>query len=205
MLGIPESVVTRLGPVVLQVFSRGDFHRVDMRTIARQAGMSFTTIYRYFKDKETLLFWFIDHWLKALVQAAIDTIDAHEGDTFAQLKSYLTVHFAFYENNPDVGRIIFMTVPLERWMRDPTYKYKVPAQRIFAVIVNGQKLGLIRRDISAQLVMDLIFGLFNRTFLMWEYHGRTDSLVAQSDACFALIAGGIAQGNTVPAPLGDAT
>ncbi len=191
VLGIPESVVTRLGPVVLRVFSRGDFHRVDMRTIARQAGMSFTTIYRYFKDKETLLFWFIDHWLKALVEAAVDTIDVNEGDTFAQLKSYLTVHFAFYENNPDIGRIIFMTVPLERWMRDPTYKYKVPTQRIFAVIASGQKLGHIRRDISAQLVMDLIFGLFNRTFLMWEYNGRVDSLIAKSDACFDLIVGGI--------------
>lgn len=37
-LTIPASVISRLDPVVLQVFSRGDFHRVDMRTIAKQAG-----------------------------------------------------------------------------------------------------------------------------------------------------------------------
>lgn len=192
-VAIPESVIARLDPVVLQVFSRGDFHRVDMRTIAKEAGMSFTTIYRYFKDKETLLFWFIAHWLKDLTQAVVAAIDAHEGDTLAQLKSYLTAHFAYYEKNPDVGRIIFMTVPLERWMRDPTYKYKVPMQRIYGVISQGQKLGVIRPDTSVSLVMDLIFGLFNRTFLMWEYRGRVDSLVAKSDACFDLLVGGIAQ------------
>ena len=43
----------------------------------------------------------------------------------------------------------------------------------------------------------MIFGLFNRTFLMWEFHGRIDSLVAKSDDCFKLIAGGIAQGPAV--------
>jgi AcrR family transcriptional regulator len=188
---IPHSIVSRLDPVVLKVFSRGDFHRVDMRTIAKQAGMSFTTIYRYFKDKETLLFWFIVHWLKALPQAAIAGIEAHEGDPLAQLKNSLVVHFDFYEKHPDVGRIIFMTVPLERWMRDPTYKYEAPAQRIFSVIVSGQKQGVIRRDVSPHLVMDLIFGLFNRTFLMWEFHGRVDSLVGKADACFDLIVGGI--------------
>lgn len=192
-LTIPASVISRLDPVVLQVFSRGDFHRVDMRTIAKQAGMSFTTIYRYFGDKEALLFWFIAHWLKDLTQAVVTAIDANEGDTLAQLKSSLTSHFAYYEKKPDVGRIIFMTVPLERWMRDPTYKYRVPMQRILAVISQGQKQGLIRRDTSVALVMDLIFGLFNRTFLMWEYRGRVDSLVAKSDACFDLIVGGVVQ------------
>ena len=192
-LTIPASVISRLDPVVLQVFSRGDFHRVDMRTIAKQAGMSFTTIYRYFGDKEALLFWFIAHWLKDLTQAVVTAIDANEGDTLAQLKSSLTSHFAYYEKNPDVGRIIFMTVPLERWMRDPTYKYRVPMQRILAVISQGQKQGLIRRDTSVALVMDLIFGLFNRTFLMWEYRGRVDSLVAKSDACIDLIVGGVVQ------------
>ena len=192
-LTIPASVISRLDPVVLQVFSRGDFHRVDMRTIAKQAGMSFTTIYRYFGDKEALLFWFIAHWLKDLTQAVVTAIDANEGDTLAQLKSSLTSHFAYYAKNPDAGRIIFMTVPLERWMRDPTYKYRVPMQRILAVISQGQKQGLIRRDTSVALVMDLIFGLFNRTFLMWEYRGRVDSLVAKSDACFDLIVGGVVQ------------
>ena len=164
-----------------------------MRTIAKQAGMSFTTIYRYFGDKEALLFWFIAHWLKDLTQAVVTAIDANEGDTLAQLKSSLTSHFAYYEKKPDVGRIIFMTVPLECWMRDPTYKYRVPMQRILAVISQGQKQGLIRRDTSVALVMDLIFGLFNRTFLMWEYRGRVDSLVAKSDACFDLIVGGVVQ------------
>jgi AcrR family transcriptional regulator len=187
---VPASVVQRLDPVVLAVFSRGDFHRVDMRTIARQAGMSFSTIYRHFKDKESLLFWFIAHWLQVLERDAVAALDAR-GGTLMKLKNYLVAHFSFYEQHPDVGRIIFMTVPLERWMRDPTYQYKLPARRLLEVITDGQKTGSIRPDVAPSMVMDLMFGLFNRTFLMWEHRGRVDSLVAKAEACIDMVFEGI--------------
>ena len=58
----------RLRPVVLDAFAEADFHRVDMRSIADKAGMSLHTIYRYFGDKEKLLFAFIDDWLIDLPQ-----------------------------------------------------------------------------------------------------------------------------------------
>lgn len=198
---VPESVISRLSPVVLSVFSKGDFHRVDMRTIAKQAGMSFTTIYRYFSDKETLLFRFLAYWLEELTSDAVEAIQDNEGNTYAQIKSYLAVHFSFYERHPDIGRIIFMTVPLERWMQDPTYQYKTPSRMIYSVISKGQKSGLIRNDIRPKQVMDLLFGLFNRTFLSWETLGRKGSLVDKSDICFSLIISGIS-GQTQKVPKG---
>ena len=189
---IPESVVKRLDPVVLEVFSKEDFHRVDMRTIARRAGMSFTTIYRHFSDKESLLFWFIAHWLKDLQAVAIQSLAGDkETSSLVLMRNYLVAHFRFYEAQPDVGRIIFMGVPLVRWMQDSTYSYREPIRRLIAVIKAGQKAGEIRDDVTPLAIVDLLSGTFNRTFLMWEYRGRTDSLVAQADEVFSLITGGI--------------
>src|SRR5437868_6886320 len=74
---IPANLRDRLSPVVMEIYSAGDFHRVDMRTIARDAGMSFRTIYRYFGDKETLLFWFIKHWLEGLYPVALKPLDGN--------------------------------------------------------------------------------------------------------------------------------
>ncbi|MCA0326505.1 MAG: TetR/AcrR family transcriptional regulator [Proteobacteria bacterium] len=187
---IPDSVIARLDPIVKKVFSDGDFHRVDMRTIARAAGMSFATIYRHFADKERLLFWFIAHWLTELEASAIAALNT-EGSALERIERFIVAHFAFYESNPEVGRIIFMTVPLERWMRESTYAYREPTRRLRIVIEEGQKAGEIRSDVHSERISDLFTGMFNRTFLMWEYRGRTYSLTEQYDALLPLIESGV--------------
>lgn len=188
---IPASVVARLGPVVLRTFSEEDFHRVDMRSIAREAGMSFATIYRYFRDKEALLFWFISHWVEDLYAGALATLNTGES-ALARLQNYLLAHLEFYERNPEVGRIIFVTVPLARWMRDETYGAREPVRRIFEVIAEGQAAGQIRADLSKVLVFDAWSGVFNRAFLMWEYRQRSYSLTGEWRALSSILADGIA-------------
>jgi len=186
---IPGDIVKRLGPVVLRTFSVEDFHRVDMRSIAREAGMSFATIYRHFKDKEALLFRFIAHWLQDLYPAAIAALETDKSP-LARLQDYLLVHLSYYERNPEVGRVIFMTVPLERWMRDDTYRAHEPVKRLLAVIAEGQEGGEIRADVSGVVVFDAWSGIFNRAFLMWEYRGRAYSLTGQwPSLCKILVAG----------------
>lgn len=193
---IPESVIRRLDPVVLEVFSRGDFHRVDMRSIARQAGMSFTTIYRHFSDKETLLFWFISYWLRDLQAIAVAALEGG-GSCLELMRRYLITHLRFYEERPDVGRIVFMTVPLERWMQHSMFSYQEPTRKLLEVIKAGQKAKEIRGDVSAIAVADLLSGVFNRAFLMWEYRGRSYPLVEQAEEVISLITSGLA-GPTSP-------
>jgi AcrR family transcriptional regulator len=197
---IPPDVVARLGPVVLRTFAEEDFHRVDMRSIAREAGMSFATIYRHFRDKEALLFWFISYWLRELYPAALEALDTPE-PVLERLKNSLLAHLRFYEERPEVGRIIFMTVPLARWMRDETYATRQPARRLLAVIAEGQSTGEIRRDVSKVQVFDAWQGLFNRAFLMWEYRGRSYSLTGEGRALCTLLVDGI----SAPAAIRKAT
>lgn len=187
---IPVTVVARLEPIVKKVFSEGDFHRVDMRSIAREAGMSFGTIYRYFTDKEKLLFWFIARWLDELQMVSIAALDS-EGTVIERIRRFMLAHFTYYEKNPEVGRIIFMTVPLARWMQDTTFAYRDATKRLRRTIEEGQKRGEIRSDINSLIIADLFTGTFNRTFLMWQYRGKSYSLAEQYDALFPLIEGGV--------------
>lgn len=188
---IPADIVNRLGPVVLKIFSEEDFHRVDMRTIARNAEMSFATIYRYFRDKEALLFWFIAHWLRELYPSTFEVLDTDE-TALVRARNYLLAHLRFYEERPEVGRVIFMTVPLTRWMRDDTYKSRESVKRLLAVIEEGQSNGEIRNDLPTLLVFDAWYGIFNRAFLMWEYRGRSYSLTGQWESLWAILTDGIA-------------
>nr|WP_145550082.1 TetR/AcrR family transcriptional regulator [Variovorax boronicumulans] len=187
---IPDNLRDRLSPVVMEIYSAGDFHRADMRTIAREAGMSFRTIYRYFGDKEALLFWFIQHWLEGLYPAALEPLDG-DGELRSKLLRVLTLHLEFYERNPNVGRIIFMTVPLERWMRDPSFGQRNLMRRMLHAITDAQQQGELRSDIDARTVLDAFNAVFNRAFLMWEYRRRSYSLPGQAAPLFSIVWNGV--------------
>ncbi len=204
---IPPNVRDRLSPVVKELYAAGDFHRVDMRTVAREAGMSFRTIYRYFGDKETLLFWFIQHWLEELYTPVMKALDSDAG-LRTKLLSMLTLHFEFYERNPNVGRIIFMTVPLERWMRDPSFAQSELMKRVLRLIREGQQVGELRTDVDSRVIFDVVNAIFNRAFLMWEYRHRSYSLVEQAAPLFSIAWNGITtprRAHDVPAAPNAAT
>lgn len=196
---IPDDLRDRLSPVIKDIYSAGDFHRADMRTIAREAGMSFRTIYRYFGDKEALLFWFIQYWLEGLYPAALDPLDG-PGDLKSKLVRVLRLHLEFYETNPNVGRIIFMTVPLERWMRDPSFAQRQLMLRLLTAIKEAQHQGELRCDIDARMILDTFNAIFNRAFLMWEYRRRGYSLSAQTAPLLSILWNGVVANSTAADP-----
>lgn len=201
---IPVEVAERLDPVVLKMFSSTDFHCVDMRSIARQAAMSFATIYRYFQNKESLLFWFIARWIQPLNEAATTALHTNK-PLKERLRDGLTTHFEFYETNPEVGRIIFLTVPLERWMQDATFAYSEPSKALLSAIITGQKNGELRRDVPDIALLDAFHAMFNRTFLMWEYRQRRYSLVSQVDTVFTIFWDGVkTQGDSTSSSISQA-
>lgn len=193
---VPADVRDRLSPVVLEIYAAGDFHRVDMRSIAREAGMSFRTIYRYFGDKETLLFYFINHWLSDLYPSCLLAVDP-QSSLKDKLFGILEAHLVFYEKHPNVGRIIFMTVPLERWMRDPSYAQLELIRHVLQLIKDGQQSGELRADIDALVILDAWSAIFNRAFLMWEYRRRKYKLTSQAVPLFSVLWTGIA-GSAAP-------
>lgn len=198
---IPADIAERLDPVVLKMFSSTDFHYVDMRSIARQAAMSFATIYRYFQNKESLLFWFIARWIQPLNEAATAVLHTDK-PLKERLRDRLSTHFGFYEKHPEVGRIIFLTVPLERWMQDATFAYSEPSKALLSTIIAGQASGELRRDVPDIALLDAFHATFNRTFLMWEYRQRRYSLISQVDTVFTILWDGIkAQGDGASAPM----
>ena len=187
---IPLAMMEKLSPVVMETYASGDFHRADMRTIARESSTSFRSIYRYFGDKQALLFRFINYWFEGLYPAAFAPLDSDE-PIAERLRQVLMRHCDFYERNPQVGRIVFITVPLSCWMQDDSYAQSEMMEKLLRAIKQAQAQGTLRSDVPALAILDAFNGVFNRTFLMWEYRGRKDSLSSQADLMFKVLWGGI--------------
>jgi AcrR family transcriptional regulator len=194
---MPQALLQKLSPVVMEIYAAGDFHRADMRTVARESGTSFRTIYKYFRDKEQLLFWFINHWLSELYPHAFQPLN-EPGPMRPKLLEVLRRHFQFYERFPQVGRIIFMTVPLAQWMKEPSYAQPEVMALLLNAVRAAQASGELRSDLPTIAILDAVNALFNRTFLMWEYRGRSYSLVEQAETVCEILWGGIGQNAAPP-------
>ncbi len=180
-----ERLNVRLTTVVLDAFADTDFHKVDMRSLAEAAGMSFATIYKYYGDKEGLLFAFIDGWLQELrseVATAMATCTGHRDKVRTALECYLR----YYEANPKIGRVVFMTVPMQTWMKTDMFERRGPIGALEDVLRAAQAEGVISAAIPTALAVDSLVGAFVRVFVMWQHRGCSYSLTGQLPALFDL-------------------
>ena len=186
----PE-VQKRLGKAVLEIFSTSDFHKASIRVIAEKAGVSFTTIYKHYGSKERLLFAFVNIWMGELTDRIADHLKGIE-DLKEKLRKVFWLHLDYYERNEGLGRILFMTLPMQTWMTDESFDQKKRVNLIITVLKKGQKQGIINPNVRAGSLLDFMLGFIQRLFFMWIIRGKQGSLVQDAHNLFEMIWQGMA-------------
>ncbi len=181
----PE-VKARLEKAVLEIFSESDFHKANIRDVAQRAGVSFTTIYRHYGSKERLLFAFVDVWLGELTERIIDHLQGIE-DLKEKMRKVLWLQLDYYERHQGLGKIIFMTLPMQTWMADRTFRQKRMINLYLEVLRKGQSEGILRDDVRAGVLLDFMLGSVQRSFVMWVSRGQQESLSGQTQVLFEMI------------------
>jgi len=181
----PE-VKARLEKAVLDIFSHSDFHKANIRDVAKRAGVSFSTIYKYYGSKERLVFAFVDVWLGELTERIVDHLQGIE-DLKEKMRKVLWLQLDYYERNPHLGRIIFMTLPMATWMADETFKQKKMIHLYLDVLKKGQDQGVLNPNVRAGMLLDFMLGMVQRAFTMWAQRGEKESLAGQSGVIFDML------------------
>jgi AcrR family transcriptional regulator len=181
----PE-MTDRLEEAVMEIFSTVDFHQASMRDVAKRADLSLATIYKYYGSKENLVFSVVDQRLGVLTERMIDHLQGIK-DLKEKLRKVFWLQLDYYERHPDLGRIIFMTVPLTTWMADETFKQQKMIGLYMDVLRQGQAEGALDPNAPAKVLLDVMHGFVQRCFFMWIYRGRKESLAGRADMLFELI------------------
>ncbi|CAN2050169.1 TetR/AcrR family transcriptional regulator, fatty acid metabolism regulator protein [Candidatus Magnetomoraceae bacterium gMMP-13] len=176
----------RLESAVMEIFSNSDFHKANIRAVARKAGISFSTIYNYYGSKEGLLFAFVDEWLGKLTDRIIDHLKGIE-NLKEKLRKVFWIQLDYYEQNPELGRILFMTLPMKTWMDDRTFQQKKMTNMFLDVLKQGQKEGILNSNVRAGVLLDFMHGFVQRSFFMWISRGQKESLSEQANILFEMI------------------
>ncbi|TKB09110.1 TetR/AcrR family transcriptional regulator [Desulforhopalus sp. IMCC35007] len=186
-----EDVKKRLEVAVMEVFSTSDFHKASIRDIADTAGVSFTTIYKHFGSKERLLFAFVNIWMERLTDRIEDHLKGIE-DLKEKLRKVFWLHLDFYERHEELGRILFITLPMKTWMADDSFDQKRRVRLIIEVFKAGQKQGIINPHMRAGSLLDFLLGFIQRIFFMWIIRGKQEKLADEANALFEMVWQGIA-------------
>lgn len=176
----------RLEAAVLEVFSESDFHKANIRAVAKKAGVSFSTIYGYYGSKEGLVFAFVDEWMGKLTDRIIDHLQGIE-DLKEKLRKVFWLQLDYYENNQGLGKILFMTLPMKTWMADKTFQQKKMINLFLEVLRQGQKEGILNPNVQAGVLLDFMKGFVQRSFFMWVSRGQKEGLSSQANVLFEMV------------------
>lgn len=190
-------VHARLEKAVLEIFSESDFHRANIRDVARRAGVSFTTIYKHYGSKERLLFSFVDIWLGKLTERIIDHLQGIE-DLKEKMRKVYWLQLDYYERHQGLGKILFMTLPMQTWMSDQTFRQKRMINLYLEVLKKGQAEGVLNPHVRAGVLLDFMLGSVQRAFFMWVSRGQKESLSGQSQVLFDMVWRAIVRPNDNP-------
>ena len=181
----PE-IQQRLEEAALEIFSEADFHQANIRRVAKKAGVSFSTIYSYYGSKEGLVFAVVDIWLGKLTERIVDHLQGIE-DLKEKLRKVFWLQLDYYEKNPCLGKILFMTLPMKTWMADRTFQQKKMINLYLEVLRQGQNEGALNPNVRAGVLLDFMLGYVQRSFFMWVARGQKESLAAQANVAFEMV------------------
>ncbi len=192
---IDPATQLRIEQAVLRTFSEQEFHRVSLIEIARQAGVSLQTIYKYYGSKEALLFGTLDTQLGALAGRMIDHLQGIENYE-DRLRKVFWVMFDYFETKPEVVQILASSVYLNTWSRNDTFRQPELFAVFMRVLREGRSKGVLTDEVDEKVLLDMILGVATRTISMWVLRGRPGGLAEQSNQLFRLLWRAIAR-NTV--------
>ena len=181
----PARLKERLYPVVLDLFSKKDFHQVTMRNICRLSGVSPSTIYQYYTSKENLVFSILDEKISEIPPLIEEHVKGLES-VREVFRKVFWVTMDYYDRNPGVAITAFITLPMRTWMSDPSYAKKDAGLFFRKIVEWGRRRDELDPEVGYRQVVDLYYMFCYRRIHMWFFKGRKDKLADSIPGFFPL-------------------
>lgn len=176
----------RVEAAALKLFSKQELHKVKLIDIATEARISLQTVYKYYGSKETLLLSCLDVWLGDLAQRLMDHLQAIENHK-DRLRKVFWLTLEYFENNPEVARIIMTSVYLDTWRDDDTFRQPELMTLFMKVLSEGREEGVLSREVDEAELLDIFLGVATRKISMWLVRGQQTKLTANAYAVFEML------------------
>jgi AcrR family transcriptional regulator len=143
----------------LKIIKLKGFHKARMSDIAQEAGISYGLVYHYFKSKEDLFETILKQWWDGLFDI-LDGIRRCDTDVRAKLASIVQYYLGTYHRDPELVTIFITEISRSssNLTPDRLKNFMKLMSRTDAVMAEGQKSGLLRKDVKPRYLTYIFLG-----------------------------------------------
>jgi AcrR family transcriptional regulator len=145
----------------LEMLSEGGAAALDLRKVARKAGVSHAAPYRHFADKQALVAAINEEGFRRLAERIQSTLREAPDDSFEQLQAIARAYVQFARENPWLMREMFSGLTVEREAFPDLYTASKALFMCYVEVVKrGQQRGSII-DIDAGALAGVLWSLLH--------------------------------------------
>lgn len=165
----------------LKIISEKGVRHLTTAAIAHEVGMSEANLYRHFTNKEEILLETVGKIGEELERNLEKVLESPE-TPIDSLKKIFMLHLDFIEKNGGIPRLVFSEEihggndELKGRILGTINAYSA---KLESIIKNGQKAGLIKRDIDPKASALTFIGMIQVTILRWSLSGFSFSLAEE--------------------------
>ncbi|MDY6843156.1 MAG: TetR/AcrR family transcriptional regulator [Thermodesulfobacteriota bacterium] len=156
-----------------KVFAKRGFYNSRVSDIAKEANVADGTIYLYFKNKDDILISLFEDVIRRLVE---ETTKSMEGikDPLEKLRHFAITHIDIITKDHELAEVIQVELrQSSHFMKDYENKpFRDYLNIIRSIIVDGQEMGVIRKDITPGIFKRSFFGALDEMARYWVLSSR---------------------------------
>ena len=180
-----SATLNKIEQAVRQLFATSDASEVTMIQIASTANVSLQTLYKYFGDKQTVLYTIMDIVLGRLATRIMDHLQGIDS-VKDRLRKTLWVCLDFVDTQPDAVMVL-STVSISRFHNIAIYENKELIDAFLSVLADGQERGVLNDKVPLHILFDVFMGFINRLGIMHILRKTQRPINADFDILFEML------------------
>lgn len=158
----------RILAAAVRVFADKGFFGARVSEIARAADVADGTIYLYFKSKEDLLISLFEDRMREINRRLRELVESGS-DAIEKLRQLVHLHLRIVTEDRPLAEVLTVEVRQSaKFMKGAAHpRFREFLRLIVAIIADGQRRGVLRRDLAAPIVGRALFGALDELALTW--------------------------------------
>jgi len=173
-----------------QMMSENSTRRLHIKDIAERMGMAPSALYRHFRNRDAVMSAVLE-LIRTKLYKNVEAVRQSSDDGVERLRELLSRHIRLIRERHGIPRIFFSD---ELWGQNQERRQKMfrivtgYLAEIEDIVLEGQRNGQIREDITAKAAARMFFGMVQPAALLWHMSGGEfdiDEHIAETWPVFA--------------------
>jgi len=179
ILNLTEMRKTQILNAATEIFAKDGYEKANTDHIAKMANLGKGTIYRYFKNKESLFISVVAQNFKQLADAVTKSIKA-QSDPIKQIESLIRGFLCFFDKNPKFRTIMIQVHEqsnIHKKMADMMFLHYCKEMKKFEIVFkNGIKSNIIKK-INIESAINILMSILSGILHMHIFHKKNQKLI----------------------------